>query len=212
MNPGFADDNGECFSPATTAQITGWNHEYFALGEGVTQSFPENQPWPSCAARTKGELHEAQESAQGSIPEGETGKLWQIVAVPAYSEIIWKDARMEHEDGDVFHRLYGCSSPSATGCRLIAETTSTIPQVSDKGACDAYVQIITVDALGGISIAEYADPEAGCPLENLPDPVSFSAKFGEWPYLMVEVEIHPLPDGEGQSGYKAGWWSLEVVE
>ncbi|HEX6302799.1 MAG TPA: hypothetical protein VFZ76_01310 [Anaerolineales bacterium] len=209
-NPGFAAEDGECFGVHTTEQITGWTHEYFGFG-GTQENFPINQEWPVCSARTKGELHEVQDSGSGSIPEGETGRLWQVVAAPSYSAIIFKDARMEHEDGLVIHRLYGCKDSIGDACRLIAETRATVPQVTTKSICDAYIQVIGVDAAGGTSSVEYADPTAGCPQENLPEPVSFSANFAIWPYLKVEVEIDPLPDGEGRSGYKAGWWGLEVL-
>lgn len=208
-NPGFAAEDGECFGVHTTAQITGWTHEFFGFG-GTQENFPTNQEWPVCAARTKGELQEVQDSGSGSIPEGDTGKLWQVVAAPSYSAIVFKDARMEHEDGVVTHRLYGCGDATGSRCSLIALTTATIPQVSTKSVCDAYVQVISVDAAGGTSSVEYADPTAGCPLANLPDQVSFATNFKILPYLKVEVEIDPLPNGQGQSGYKAGWWSLEA--
>jgi hypothetical protein len=212
VNPGFADASGVTCPPFGSTEAPGWNDLYFAMGPGVTDTFPQNQPWPACAARTKGELHEASGSVsgEGSIPEGQTGKLWQTVAVPTYSQIIWKDARMEHEDGPVIHRLYGCNNSNGTNCTLIGQTTATIPQVATKSNCDAHTQTLSFSATGGTSSVAKTDP-IDCSSGNLPPPTNFAiSSWGQYPYLKVEVEVDPLPNGEGSSGYKAGWWSLEV--
>jgi len=203
-NPRFTANGSNC-PPLGATHAPGWQHEFFGFGPKQT-----NFPGTGCAARTKGQLHEAPAGGNGSIPDGDTGRLWQVVPVPAYTTIVFKSARMEHESGSVVHRVYGCHDAGGDKCALIAETGLTIPQVRNKSVCDAYVQTLTITADGGTSAVNYADPGPGCPNPR-PSPQNFGvASFAQYPFIKVEVEVDPLPNGQGQSGYKASWWSLTV--
>lgn len=195
LNPYFVDPEGNCTNQGTSTW--GWSSQYF--------TFPDEHPLSTspdqCFARAKGSNY----PAGGIIPPGQSGLLWQTVATGNYSVITLEDAYINHEDGQYWHRLFGCQDAAGADCVLVFETDKRAPDTSEsKSTCDVFWDKFTISTAGTVErvVSHY---QATCPTDDLPAPETWTiAPFGQYPFFKLEIEVNPIdsPSGGTQSGVK----------
>lgn len=216
-NPSFLEAGGICTNPQGSVEAPNWVDTYFTFGGPFR--------WPvtvdACAARAKG-IGYPGGSGGNLIPAGQSGFISQVVTPTLpYSFISFGNFHIEHESGEIIHRIYGSNDPSAgsgqagTIWTLILATdpvTMRQPQVltsANKNICWMLEQHVEVDILGN-ALHSIRRVDQTC-TNPLPADIPFSvAPFAPFVYLKIEMEINPRDDLAGSSGIEMDLWSLTV--